>query len=96
MAMKKVGGPAMNEMRSSRHQRQRPSGSKRRTSTARMPAAPGTSTPLSRPEMWAMGAGMSTASRRAEAVHPRHQPRLAAQAAVGVQHRLGHPGRARR
>ena len=30
--------------------------------TARMPAARGRSTPLSRPEMWASGAGISTAS----------------------------------
>ena len=38
------------------------SGSKRRTRTERRPAAPGTRTPLSSPEMWAIGAGISTAS----------------------------------
>ena len=62
IAMKNVGGPAMNETRSSRTSPSAASGSKRRMSTARIPAAPGTSTPLSSPEMWAMGAGISTTS----------------------------------
>ena len=62
MATKKVGGPAMNEMRSRATSASACSGSKRRTRTERMPAAPGTSTPLSSPEMWAIGAGISTAS----------------------------------
>ena len=64
MAMKKVGGPARNETRSCATSTSACSGSKRRTNTARIPAAPGTSTPFSRPEMWAMGAGISTASDR--------------------------------
>ena len=38
------------------------SGSKRRTSTERRPAAPGTRTPLRSPEIWAIGAGIRTAS----------------------------------
>ncbi len=62
MAMKKVGGPARKDTRSRATSARASSGSKRRTSTARSPAAPGTSTPLSRPEMCAIGAGMSTAS----------------------------------
>ena len=62
MAMKKVGGPARNEMRSRSTSANACSGSKRRTSTERRPAAPGTRTPLSSPEMWAIGAGIRTAS----------------------------------
>ena len=62
MAMKKVGGPAMNVTRSCSTSDRACSGSKRRTSTARIPEAPGTSTPLSSPETWAIGAGISTAS----------------------------------
>ena len=62
MAMKNVGGPAMNEIRSRATRRSAVSASNRRISTERMPAAPGTSTPLSRPEMWAIGAGTRTAS----------------------------------
>ena len=62
MAMKKVGGPARKEMRSRADQASACSGSKRRTRTERRPAAPGTRTPLSSPEMWAIGAGISTAS----------------------------------
>ena len=65
MAMKKVGGPAMNVTRSRSTSDSACSGSKRRTSTARMPVAPGTSTPLSRPETWAIGAGINTASEGA-------------------------------
>ena len=38
------------------------SASKRRTSTERIRVAPGSNTPLSMPEMWAMGAGIRTAS----------------------------------
>ncbi len=94
MAMKKVGGPAMNEIRSRPTSTRACSGSKRRISTARMPAAPGTSTPLSSPAMCAMGAGMQHGVSRAEVVHPAHQGRLPAQGAVGVQHRLGDAGRA--
>ena len=71
------------------------SGSKRRTRTERSPAAPGTRTPLSSPEMWAMGAGMSTASRRAEAVDAGHERRLPTEASLRVEHRLGDAGRAR-
>ena len=62
MAMKKVGGPARKEMRSRATSASACSGSKRRTRTERRPAAPGTRTPLSSPEMWAIGAGISTAS----------------------------------
>ena len=62
MAMKKVGGPAKKEMRSRATRASACSGSKRRTRTERSPAAPGTRTPLSSPEMWAIGAGISTAS----------------------------------
>ena len=62
MAMKKVGGPAMNVTRSRSTSDSACSGSKRRTSTARIPEAPGTSTPLSSPETWAIGAGINTAS----------------------------------
>ena len=62
MAMKKVGGPARKEMRSRATNSSACSGSKRRTRTERRPAAPGTRTPLSSPEMWAIGAGISTAS----------------------------------
>ena len=62
MAMKKVGGPARKEMRSRATRASACSGSKRRTRTERRPAAPGTRTPLSSPEMWAIGAGISTAS----------------------------------
>ena len=40
------------------------SGSQRAISTVRIPAAPGTRTPLRSPETWASGAGISTASRR--------------------------------
>ena len=60
--MKKVGGPARNEILSLATRASACSGSKRRTRTDRSPAAPGTSTPLSSPEMWAIGAGISTAS----------------------------------
>jgi hypothetical protein len=62
MAMKKVGGPARKEMRSRATKSSACSGSKRRTRTERRPAAPGTRTPLSSPEMWAIGAGIRTAS----------------------------------
>ena len=92
MAMKKVGGPARNVIRSRATSASACSGSKRRTSTDRSPAAPGTRTPLSSPEMCAIGAGMSTASEGPEPVHAGHERRLPAQAALRVQHRLGHPG----
>ena len=95
MAMKKVGGPARKEMRSRATRASACSGSKRRTSTERRPAAPGTRTPLSSPEMWAIGAGIEHRVGRAEPVDPGHQRRLPAQAALGVQHRLGDAGRAR-
>ena len=52
----------MNEMRSSATSDSACSASKRRTSTERIRAAPGSNTPLSMPEMWAIGAGISTAS----------------------------------
>ena len=64
MATKNVGGPARNDTRSAATNSRACCGSKRRTSTARRPAAPGTNTPLSSPEMCAMGAGMRTASWR--------------------------------
>ncbi len=63
MATKKVGGPAKKLTRSRATKPRASPGSNRRTNTARRPAAPGTSTPLSSPEIWAMGAGISTASR---------------------------------
>ena len=90
MAMKKVGGPARNEIRSRATRARACSGSKRRTGTERMPAAPGTSTPLSRPEMWAIGAGMSTASdeprpcTRAISVAFQLRPRCVCSTAFGV------------
>ncbi|MGA2473570.1 MAG: hypothetical protein ABSG39_08755 [Acidimicrobiales bacterium] len=62
IAMKKVGGPARNEILSRATRDSACSGSKRRTRTDRRPAAPGTRTPLRSPEMCAIGAGMSTAS----------------------------------
>ncbi len=62
MAMKNVGGPARNEIRSRATSARACSGSKRRTRTERRPAAPGTRTPLSSPEMCAIGAGIRTAS----------------------------------
>ena len=55
---------------------------------------PGTRTPLSSPEMWAMGAGMSTASAGPRPCTLRHERGLPAQPAVRVQHRLGDAGRA--
>ena len=96
MAMKKVGGPARNEMRSRATRASACSGSKRRTRTERSPAAPGTRTPLSRPEIWAIGAGIQHRVAWAQAVDPRHQRRLPAERAVPrVQHRLGDAGGAR-
>ncbi len=95
IAMKKVGGPARNEMLSLATRASACSGSKRRTRTDRSPAAPGTSTPLSSPEMWAIGAGIEHGVGRAEAVHLRHQAGLPAQGAVGVEHRLRHARRSR-
>ena len=95
MAMKKVGGPARNEIRSRATSASACSGSKRRTSTERIPAAPGTRTPLSRPEMWAIGAGISTASdgprpcTRAISDAFQLRPRWVCSTALGM------PGRAR-
>ena len=63
MATKKVGGPARKLICSRATSRNASAGSNRRTSTARMPAAPGTRIPLSTPAMCAIGAGMRTASR---------------------------------
>ena len=62
MAVNMVGGPIMKLMRSAPMRPRPRSTSHRSMSTVRMDAAPGTSTPLSKPEMWASGAGISTAS----------------------------------
>ena len=59
---KKVGGPIMNVMRSRSMRRSACSGSHRAMNTARMRDARGRRHPLSRPEMCASGAGISTAS----------------------------------
>ncbi len=62
MAENIEGGPIMKLIRSFSIIRRPAPTSQRSISTAFMPAAPGTSTALSSPEMWASGAGMSTAS----------------------------------
>ncbi len=61
-AVNSDGGPIMKLIRSSSIRASPRPGSHRSISTVRMAAAPGTRTALSRPEMWASGAGMSTAS----------------------------------
>ena len=93
MAMKKVGGPARNEIRSRATRASACSG----RSGGRAPSAcrphPGTSTPLSRPEMWAIGAGMSTASdgpspwTRAISVAFQLRPRCVCSTALGIARR---------
>ena len=59
---KNVGGPIMKLMRSSAMIPSASPGSHLSMRTVRIPATPGSSTPLRRPEMCARGAGMSTAS----------------------------------
>ena len=59
---KKVGGPAMKEIRSASIRSTACSGSQRAMRTEVIPVAAGRSTPFNNPEMWAMGAGTSTAS----------------------------------
>ena len=85
----------MNETRSSSIRRTPSSGSQAAMSTAGIPAADGISTPLSSPETCASGAGMSTASLWPSPCTPDHERRLVPEAAMGVQRRLGHPGRPR-
>ena len=92
--MKNVGGPARNEIRSSATRASACSGSKRRTSTERMPAAPGHQHAVEQARDVGHRRRHQHRVGRAEAVHPRHQRRLPAQAAVRVQHGLGDPGRA--
>ena len=59
---KNVGGPIMNVMRSASMIRSASSGSQRAMSTTFIGTTPGSSTPLSKPDTWARGAGISTAS----------------------------------
>ena len=59
---KYAGGPIMKVIPRSGTRRLARSASHRSMSTVRIPTSAGSSTPLSRPEMWASGAGMSTAS----------------------------------
>ena len=92
---KKTGGAPMNDTRSSSMRRTPSSGSHAAMSTVGIPAVAGMSTPLSRPDTCANGAGMSTASPGPSPCTRHHERGLVAQAAVGVQRRLGHPGRPR-
>ena len=85
----------MNDTRSSSMRRRPSSGSHAAMRTVGIPAVAGMSTPLSRPDTCASGAGMSTASPAPEPVHGHHERGLVAQAPVRVQRRLGHPGRPR-
>ncbi len=59
---KKVGGPIMNVTRSRSTKSMARSGDQRSISTDVRPPAPGSITALDRPEMCAIGAGMSTVS----------------------------------
>ena len=88
IATKNVGGPTMKVTRSCSMRSSAASGSQRRMSTLVNGTAPGSVTPLSRPLTWASGAGISTTSSSAEAVHRGHGARLVRERVARVQHAL--------
>ncbi len=61
--MKKVGGPTMNDTPWDSISSSAASGDHFAINTVVIPAAAGTRMPLSRPDTWANGAGISTTSR---------------------------------
>ena len=95
MAMKKVGGPARKEMRSRCHECQRLLGVEAADQDRAQAGGARHEDPVEQPRDVGHRRRHQHRVGRAEAVHPGHQRRLPAQAALRVQHRLGDPGRAR-
>ena len=89
MATKKVGGPARKLTRSGGHQAQGLDRVETPDQDRAQPAGPGDQHPLSSPETWAIGAGMSTASAGPSSWTPDHQRGLPREGSVGVQDGLG-------
>ena len=93
--MKKVGGPARKEMRSPRHQRQRLFGVEAAHQHGAQPGGTRHEDPVQQARNVGHRCWHQHGVGRAQAVHAGHQRRLPAQTALGVQHRLGNPGRSR-